>query len=202
MEKIDFKKNLPFFKAAKKPVTVVLPPLHYLMIDGAGDPNTSKEYTIAVEALYSVAYNLKFMIKASDRSIDYTVLPLEGLWWATDMNDFINGRKDNWLWTAMILQPEFITAEMVDAAKKAVAIKKSMPALERLRFEVYEEGESAQILHIGPYNEEKETIEQLHQYIQSQGGKLDKKHHEIYLSDPRKSAPEKLKTIIRQPFSR
>jgi hypothetical protein len=201
MKKIDFKKELKAFYApsAKAPAMVTVPPLQYLMVDGEGDPNSSPAYIAAVQALFTLSYTLKFMAKKGPQAIDYGVMPLEGLWWADDPLDFENGRKDRWKWTAMIMQPDFITLEMVQEATEAVRKKKNPVALPLVRFERWEEGKSAQILYFGPYAEENATIRNLHAFIISQKGRLRGKHHEIYLNDPRKVAPEKLKTVIRQP---
>ena len=177
-----------------------MPPMSYLMVDGAGDPNNSPAFEAAVGALYSVAYTLKFTIKRSAHPIDYPVMPLEGLWWADDMGAFTRSDRSEWKWTLMIVQPPLVTSSLVaDAIGNAG--KKPNPALELLRFERFAEGRSAQIMHLGPYNAEGPNIAKLHDFIAAQGGRLDGKHHEIYMSDMRRTAPEKLKTIIRQPFS-
>lgn len=173
--------------------------MNFLMIDGCGDPN-GPEYQEAIEALYGVAFTVKFMIKQSTGP-DYVVAPLEGLWWMEDMANFNMEVRDDWLWTAMILQPEFVTAELVKEAMAQVEAKKNPPALCRMRFEKMEEGRCAQILHIGPYAEEAPTVVTLHEFIAGEGYEVCGKHHEIYLSDPRRTAPDKLKTIIRQPVS-
>jgi hypothetical protein len=148
-----------------------------------------------------VSYTLKFARKRGPEVIDYAVMPLEGLWWSRDMASFRRGDKSRWLWTAMILQPSFITrAEVIDAV--AAAQKKHPSAgLRHLRFESFAEGRAAQLMHIGPYADEGPNIERLHAFIAEQGGKLSGKHHEIYLSDPRRAAPDKFRTIIRQPFT-
>lgn len=199
MQKIDLTKEFKhLYKPSKKEVTAVdVPPLSYLMIDGQGAPG-GEEYATALGALYSVAYTLKFAAKA--QGMDFKVAPLEGLWWAEDMAAFTEKNKDEWKWTAMILVPEFVTAEMVDAAKVQAEEKKGLPAISRVRLETYREGPSAHILYTGPYSDEDETIQRIHQFIEDQGHKLRGKHHEIYLSDPNRTAPEKLKTIIRQPY--
>lgn len=184
-------------------VTVDVPPMHYLMVDGQGDPNTAKEYIDAIHALYPVAYALKFMCK-KELGLDFSVMPLEGLWWADDMSKFSTEDKSNWRWTAMIMQPEIITKEMVERARMAAAAKPDVsPALRKLRFAQYTEGRAAQTLFIGPYKDEGPTIQKLHRFIVDEGGALtieNKHHHEIYLSDPRRTEPGKLKTIIRQPY--
>ena len=174
--------------------------MNFLMIDGSGDPNTSQSFQDAIEALYAVSYKLKFMVKKGPLEIDYKVMPLEGLWWAADMQAFTTSRKDDWLWTLMIMQPDIIQESMVKDALIEVEIKKKPTALPKLRFEPYEEGPSAQILYIGPYAEEGPTIERLHAFITEKGFKPNGKHHEIYLSDFRRVDPSKNKTIIRQPM--
>jgi hypothetical protein len=169
------------------------------MIDGRGAPEDSR-YREALEALYPLAYTLKFALK-KERGLDYPVMPLEGLWWAEDMNAFANADREAWIWTAMIMQPDFVTQEDFESARAEVERKKgSSAALAVARLERFEEGRSAQIMHIGPYSAEGPTITKLHDFIEEQGGRLRGKHHEIYLGDPRRSAPEKLKTVIRQPF--
>ena len=202
MKKIDYKKELKhlYKPSAKKVEFVDVPEMNFLMIDGKGNPNTSKEFSNAVEALFSLSYTIKFMIKKGEKQIDYGVLPLEGLWWADDMNKFSTENKDEWKWTVMIMQPEFITESIVKEAIQKVKVKKDLPALENIRFESFNEGKVAQTLHIGPFSEEGPTIEKVHNFIKENGYKLSGKHHEIYLSDIRKAAPEKWKTVIRQPI--
>jgi hypothetical protein len=202
MKKIDFKKELKHLYAAsaKNVKAVEVPQMNFLMIDGEGDPNTSQAFQDAVEALFSVSYSLKFMIKKGKQGIDYGVMPLEGLWWADDMSQFSIENKDNWKWTPMIMQPEYVTGNLVDEAIEQVKKKKSLTALPKIRFEAFSEGKAAQILHIGPFSEEGPTIQKVHDFIRGMKYKLFEKHHEIYLSDIRKAALEKLKTIIRQPM--
>ena len=199
MEKIDLKKEYKnLYSAKNEPAIVNVPAFNYLMVDGRGDPNTSETFQTAIELLYSTAYTIKFMSKAKPGK-DFVVPPLEGLWWAEDMNNFIIGKKDEWLWTLIILQPEFITKEMFLNAIEKVKTKKSTLPIEKIRFEKLHEGKSAQIMHTGPFADEGPTIQKLHAFIKENGFKPNKKHHEIYLSDFRKTAKEKLKTIIRQP---
>lgn len=202
--KIDLKKEWKhlYKPSAKAPVLVDAPPVNYLMIDGMGDPNTAPSYDEAIEALYAVSYTLKFMIKKGETGVDYAVMPLEGLWWADNMDDFLSGKKDNWKWTSMILQPEYVTEALTAEALKQVEKKKNPPALGLMRFESLTEGQAAQIMHIGPFADEGPTIEKLHAFIQDQGFRNRGRHHEIYLSDFRRTAPEKLKTIIRQPVEK
>jgi hypothetical protein len=203
VKKIDYKKELKhLYRASAKKVEIVdVPMMNFLMIDGAGDPNTSPEFQEAVEALFGVSYTLKFMIKKGELEVDYGVLPLEGLWWADDMSQFSTQNKENWKWTLMIMQPAYVTTDLVRGAIEQVKKKKKAAAAPGLRFEAFSEGNSAQVMHIGPFSEEGPTIEKLHQFIEENGFNLSGKHHEIYLSDFRRAAPEKLKTIIRQPIS-
>ncbi|HWR98426.1 MAG TPA: GyrI-like domain-containing protein [Candidatus Methanoperedens sp.] len=203
MKKRDLKKELKslYQPSAKTVALVDVPTMNYLMIDGEGDPNTAKAYTEAIETLFAVAYTLKFAIKKS-REIDYGVPPLESLWWADDMSAFATGDKSNWKWTAMIMQPSFVTAKIVADAVADVKKKKNPPALGKLRFESLAEGTCAQTLHIGPFSEEGPTIARVHEFIRARGGTLAGKHHEIYLSDIRKAAPEKWKTVVRQPMAK
>ncbi len=173
------------------------------MIDGKGDPNTSQEYRDSLEALFSVSYTLKFMIKRGKQAVDYGVLPLEGLWWADNMNDFNSGNKDTWKWTSMIMQPaKLVTNELVAEAIEISRNKKNPSALPKLRFEPFNEGLSVQIMHLGPYSAEKSTVAKLHSFIEENGYAPKGKHHEIYLKDPSKSAPEKMKTVVRQPITK
>jgi hypothetical protein len=201
MEIIDFRLKYKSIYQPKVGIVefVLIPPMKFLMIDGHGNPNTSQDYADSVSALYSIVYTLKFKIKKT-RAIDYNLLALEGLWWGDDMNLFSTETKDQWKWTMMIAQPDFIAQADITAAIDEAGRKKPNPALARIRFEVFDEGQCVQIMHIGPYAAEKPNIDLLHQAIADKGYKRSGKHHEIYLGDPRKSAPEKLKTIIRQPY--
>jgi len=202
VEKMDLKKTLKhlYQPSAKEVVRVDVPAMNFLMVDGMGDPNTSQPFADAVEVLFSLSYTLKFMIKKGQLAIDYGVLPLEGLWWADDMSAFADGDKSRWKWTAMIMQPDFVTKEMVGLAIADVKKRKKFPALSSVRFESFSEGVCAQIMHIGPFSEEGPTIEKVHQFIEGCGGKRTGKHHEIYLSDIRRADPVKWKTVIRQPM--
>jgi hypothetical protein len=202
MQKIDLRKEWKhLYKPSPKKVEIVdVPQMNFLMIDGRGDPNTSQEFQEAVEALFGVSYTAKFMVKKGEITVDYSVMPLEGLWWMDDMAEFSIERKHEWKWTAMIMQPEYVSADLLQTAMAQVEKKKNPAALSKLRFESYHEGEAAQILHIGPFAEEGPTIAKIHQFIEDNGYALSGKHHEIYLSDFRRAAPEKLKTIIRQPL--
>ena len=201
MEKIDLKLNSEYLydTSPEASTCVEVPSMNFLMIDGAGDPNNSQEFSNAVEALFSVSYSVKFTIKRGSLAIDYGVMPLEGLWWADDMSKFSVEDKSNWKWTLMIMQPEFVTNAMIDTAIEEIRKKKNPAAISKLRFESLSEGKCAQILHIGPFSEEGPTVEKVHQYIDSKS-KRTGKHHEIYLSDIRRADPAKWKTVIRQPM--
>ena len=203
MKKIDYKKEYKhLYKPSSKTVDIVdVPKWNYLMIDGAGNPNTSKAFQDAVEALYSLSYAVKFMIKKGSAEVDYGVLPLEGLWWADDMSSFSMDDKEGWEWTLMIMQPDLVTEELFQQAKEQVAVKKNPASLSLIRFESFEEGKAAQILHNGPFSTEGPTVEKVHSFIAESGSQRRGKHHEIYLSDTRRAAPEKWKTIIRQPMT-
>jgi hypothetical protein len=202
MPTIDYKKELKqlYAPSAKEPVQAEVPPLHFLMIEGQGDPNTVPEYVVAVETLYALAYALKFKVKRGASGVDFAVMPLEGLWWGAEIDWHDTGQRSSWQWTMMIMQPEHVTAELFEQALAETRQKKPALALDRVRFECYDEGLAAQILHIGPYATEGPTVARLHAFIEQQGRAPRGKHHEIYLGDPRKSAPEKLRTVIRQPF--
>jgi hypothetical protein len=200
MSKLDYKKVLKhLYQPSREPELVQVPPLRYLMIDGKGNPNHEPSYTNAVEALYAVSYTIKFMVKKGPNGLDYGVMPLEGLWWTDKMEEFSTDRKEDWHWTSMIMQPEPVTAELVQEAISQVSAKKVLPSLELVRFEILEEGPAVQIMHTGAYSEEGPTIERLHRFAADNRWSLAGKHHEIYLGDPRKTAPERLKTVIRQP---
>ena len=178
---------------------VDVPELPFLMVDGKGDPNTSGSYSDAVAALFAVSYALKF---ASKRRLerDYVVAPLEGLWSADDPEKFVARAKDDWEWTMMITQPEWITPAMVD---EATAAKKDLPAVQRLGFAPYAEGLAVQVLHIGSFDDEAPLLDRLHrEFMPENGLAFNGRHHEIYLSDPRRTEPAKLRTILRQPVSR
>ena len=202
MEKIDYKKKLKnFYKSSIKKVAIVnVPKMNFLMLDGKGDPNTSKKFHDAISVLFPLSYALKFMIKKGKSAIDYGVLPLEGLWWADDMSTFSTENKNGWKWTLMIMQPELITTQLVKKAIEQVQKKKDSLLLQEVRFESFDEGKTAQIMHVGPFSEEGPTIKKLHTFIKENGYKKRDEHHEIYLSDIRRAAPKNWKTIIRQPI--
>ena len=193
---VDLKKDIGAYRARSGRFDVVdLPPLSYLMIDGQGDPNTSPAYAEAVSTVFAVAYRLKFRSKRElDR--DYVVMPLEALWWADDMAAFtVDREKSRWRWTLLNLVPEWITIADVERALAAAA-----PAGHPLRLETLAEGRCVQTLHVGPYDEEGPVLAEMHDVvIPARGMRMTGRHHEIYLSDVRRTDPARLKTILRQP---
>jgi hypothetical protein len=202
MEKIDLKKKLKaLYNPTTRNVTLIdIPKMNFIMIDGQGAPE-SAQFTQAMLALYPIAYTIKFDKKKTGGP-DFTVMALEGLWWAEDMKVFMPETSDRnkWQWTVMMMQPDFITRRDFENAVKAAKKKKDNPALDNVRFESFTEGKSVQIMHIGPYSAEGPNIQKIHQKIAEIGGKLSGKHHEIYLSDPRRVTPDKMKTVLRQPY--
>ncbi|NKY55947.1 GyrI-like domain-containing protein [Nocardia flavorosea] len=200
-EKIDFKKTLDAYQAKRDRFRIVdVPGLQYLMIDGHGDPNTSPVFTEAVEALYPVAYKLKFASKR-DLGRDYVVMPLEGLWWADDMDSFTAARdKSRWNWTLMIMVPDWTDADMFTAAVEQAGAKNRPVRLDDVRLESLSEGACVQTLHIGSFDDEAALLARMHhEFIPDNGLRMTGNHHEIYLSDFRRVAPEKQRTILRQP---
>jgi hypothetical protein len=203
MDKLDLRKTLKEFytASARKPKLVDVPAHSFLMLDGAGDPESAPAFHEAIQALYTVAYTLKFGLKKAGAGPDFSVMALEGLWW-TDRGSVFNAQKrDTWKWTLMILQPDHITKKQVGTAICEAHDKKGMAILGKVRFERFCEGPCAQIMHVGPYSDELPTIERLHAFIEKQGYRPAGKHHEIYMGDPRRAKPEKLKTILRQPVA-
>jgi len=199
--KIDYKKELKhLYNASGTVSSIEVPEMGFLMIDGQGDPNTSQEYRDTIEALFTVSYAAKFTVK-KETGLDYTVMPLEGLWWMDDMIQFSTERKADWKWTSMIMQPEPVTPTLIEKALEQSRKKKNLPALGKIRYEQLDEGLCAQVMYIGPFSAEGPTIARVHEYILKSGHKLSGKHHEIYLSNFQRTASEKLKTIIRQPMS-
>ncbi|MCC4248436.1 GyrI-like domain-containing protein [Microbacterium testaceum] len=202
-DKIDFKALDSYQARAGQFRVLEIPAMRYLMIDGHGDPNTSSAYTQALQALYPVAYKLKFASKR-DLGRDYVVPPLEGLWWAEDMDAFTVARdKSQWDWTMMLLVPEWIDEAMFRAAVDVVRATGSADRLDDVRIETLDEGLCVQTLHRGSFDEEAAVLDEMHhQFIPNQGLSMSGKHHEIYFSDVRKVAPDKLRTLLRQPVTR
>lgn len=197
----DLRRTYPdLWRAPDAPVRLTVPPVQYLMVDGAGDPRTAPAYADAVSTLYAVSYGLRFAVKAAGGE-PWTVMPLQGLWWAPDMARFSMDHREDWLWTALIAQPRVVTPALVADAVAAAARKGKAPSASGIRLETLDEGDAAQVMHHGPYADEEPTIRGLHAWIADAGLALRGKHHEIYLSDPRKVAPDRLRTIIRQPVT-
>ena len=203
-EKVDFTKTLDGYRAVRGRFRVVeLPEMRYLMVDGHGDPNTTPAYAQALQALYPVAYTIKFTSRR-ELGRDYVVPPLEGLWWADDMEAFTAARdKSQWDWTMMLMVPEWIDEATFHAAVDVVRAKGSADRLDDVRIEMLSEGLCVQTLHRGSYDDEADVLEEMHrEFVPAQGLTLRGNHHEIYLSDPRRVAPDKLRTILRQPVIR
>lgn len=202
MANLDLKKlDKALYTAPSYPVEIDVPSLQYLMIDGHGNPNTEVSYQVAVQAIYGLAYGIRMICKAMENV--FTVMPLEGLWWF-ETGAPVQGDpnfKDKFFWTLLIRQPEFVTPHTIAKAREMVAKKKTHLPVESVRLEHYKEGHCVQIMHLGSYDSEVPTIAQLHNYMEKKGYSHRDKHHEIYLNDPRTTAPEKLKTIIRQPIT-
>jgi hypothetical protein len=200
MRKVDRKKELKeLYAPPRKPVLVDVPAMPVLAIDGSGDPD-DPEYLEAVEALFAVSYRIKFALKR-EAEVDHVVMPLESLWWADDPAAFAAGRRKDWRWTAMIVQPEEAGPDLIGRATEETGAKKDLPALPRLRTDRFEEGRCVQIMHLGPFSEEPPTIRRLEAFIEEEGLRRRGHHHEIYLSDFRRTAPERLMTVIRQPVA-
>ncbi|MBI5870785.1 MAG: GyrI-like domain-containing protein [Actinobacteria bacterium] len=199
MAKIDLVRELKelYRPSAKKPAIVDVPEMSFLMVDGSGAPE-SQGFQEACNALYGMAYTLKFMLKKDGRN-DYKVMPLEGLWWMKGTREFDINARDSWQWRVMIALPDEVTSADVTRARAELREKKDPPALSELKFKKFAEGKAVQIMYIGPYSDEGPTIQALHGFAAESGFRLTGRHHEIYMGDPRRSAPEKLKTIIRQP---
>jgi hypothetical protein len=188
------------YHATTTPQLVDVPPLRFLCLDGHGDPNTSPAYAAAVQALFAVSYAAKFAVRKGGGP-DFKVSPLEGLWWAEDFHAFSTGDKSAWDWRMMIRQPDAVTSDLCVRLMDEVAEKKSLPSARMLQLATFHEGPAAQVLYVGPYADEGPTIARLHDFIRAHGFTLGGRHHEIYLGDPRRSAPDKLRTIIRQAYA-
>lgn len=201
MSKLDLKKELKEYYNPKTKADIInVPSFNFLMLDGIGEP-ASEDFKIAVEKLFKLSYKIKFGCK-KETGIDYSVMPLEGLWWADDMEDFIKDNRKKWKWTLMIMQLNFIDKKFIEKIKKEILEKDKSANFDKVIFDKYEEGLSTQIMHIGPFSSEHENIMKLHDLIKENSGELSGKHHEIYLNDFRRVSPDKMKTIIRQPFKK
>lgn len=202
MDKVDFKKTLShLYRPSSKAFSVVeVPAMNFIMIDGKGDPGTSEDYASAIQWLYATSYPIKFVSK-NDHDRDYVAPPLEGLWWAEDMSAFTRGDRESWSWTSMMMLPDWITIDMYQEGLAAAQAKLGEPH-ESMRLEQFNEGKAVQIMHFGPFTDEAPTIARLHgEFLPENDFVENGHHHEIYLSDPRRTAPEKLKTVIRQPVA-
>ncbi|WP_069882993.1 GyrI-like domain-containing protein [Bosea sp. BIWAKO-01] len=200
MAKIDFKKALkPLYDPPAGDFALVeVPPMLFVKVNGEGDPNTAPAYRSALEWLYGVSYTVKFAAKAA-LGRDYVVPPLEGLWWADDPRSFITRQKSQWHWTMMIMAPDFVSPDMFEKAVAKTGLKLGQPP-QSLRLEPYAEGLSFQTLHVGSYDEEGPVLARLHgEVMPARGMVFNGPHHEIYLSDPRRTEAARLKTILRQP---
>jgi hypothetical protein len=204
-KKIDYKKEFPdlYNPSAKECTLITIPPMKYFMLDGKGDPNISQEFQDAMPVLYGASFTLKMKeIKKKTPTNDYVVPPLEGLWYMPNMSEWSMDAKSKWLWTLMIRIPDFAMEDQLKRTVDALKQKLDLVSLPKLRIETYNEGLCVQIMHIGPYDAEPPTIAKMHKFAKDNGYKLDGKHHEIYLGDPRKGNPEKVKTVLRQPISK
>jgi hypothetical protein len=200
---VDLRREIAAYSARRGTFSLVeVPPLVHLAVDGRGDPNTSAAYRDAVAALYPVAYKIKFLGK--DLGRDHVVMPLEALWWSADPTAFTTARDPGrWEWTVMIMVPDWVTADHLEAARAAAARKAAGPALDAVRLQPLEEGLCVQTLHVGPYDAEGPVLEEMHStFIPGAGLRLTGRHHEIYLNDARRTDPAKLRTILRQPVVR
>ena len=208
MSKLDLRKQLKYLYApsAKKVEVVDVPRFEFAMVDGEIEPGRGPEdspaFQEALEALYGISYTLKFASKLrKEDPLDYTVMALEGLWWVEE-GEFDITHPEGWRWTLMIMQPDHITPGMYEDALRQLRQKKGeRPGFSRLRFESFQEGLCVQIMHVGPYAEESATIARMHAFAQENGYRLCGKHHEIYLGDPRRASPEKMKTVLRHPIT-
>lgn len=201
MARFDYTKELPvLYKASAYEVSIVdVPEMKFITVSGTGFSEPSAEFQDAVGALYAVAYTLKFTLRRTAGAGDFAVMPLEALWWTESGKPLEQESRDSWCWTVMIVLPDFVTKTLVNKAVKEAAERKDLPALKQVELERIREGPSAQIKHKGPYAESGPTVKRLHDFIAEQGLKPHGRHHEIYLNDPSRTAPEKIRTIIRQP---
>ncbi|WP_062315889.1 GyrI-like domain-containing protein [Demequina maris] len=200
-DKVDLKRTLDAYAAKRGEVRLLdVPPTRYLMVDGHGDPNASPAFAQAIEALYPVAYKAKFASK-KELGRDYVVMPLEGLWTADDPASFTTRRdKSAWDWTLMVMTPDWVDDALVESAIAAAGAKDAPARLDDVRLETLAEGRCVQTLHVGSFDDEGPVLARIHdEFIPANGLRMTGRHHEIYLSDFRKVAPERLRTILRQP---
>jgi hypothetical protein len=210
VKKLDLKKQYKslYNPTSKQVTTIQVPRFNFIMIDGTILANTpvaeAPDYLGALETLYGLSYTLKFMIKKRKQNpINYPVMPLEGLWWTKDSHKkFTVSHKEDWFFTAMIMQPELITQKLFEEAREQLRVKKNPARITEARFESLEEGMVMQIMHLGPYSEEPVTIEKMVTFAAEKGYRVHGRHHEIYLGDPRRTKPEKLKTVLRHPIKK
>jgi hypothetical protein len=201
MKKLDFKKSINSYKATKNKIEIIeVPKIKYITIDGKGDPNTSIEFNQAIRMLYPISYKIKFFSKQK-LAKDYVVMPLEALWWSEDMSNFTSNRdKSKWNWTLMIMQPNWITKTIFKSVLENVKTKYETLDFSKVKFKEINESKCVQTLHIGSFDDEADILKEIHEnFIPVNNLVMTKKHHEIYLSDFRRVAPEKIKTILRQP---
>jgi len=199
--KLDLRKTLKslYSPRAGEVELVTIPAMKYIMVDGSGAPE-SESFQQAIGVLYNLAYTMKFRSKKLLKK-DYNVMALEGLWWI-EGKEFDMAKRDDWVWRLMIVQPDFVTSKMFSEAREEIKRKKNPPGLEKAYLESFEEGPCVQIMHVGPYSAEPESIAKMDAYAKEHGYKMVGKHHEIYLGDPRRATPSKLKTIIRHPIAK
>jgi hypothetical protein len=206
---LDYKKEFRDFCMPKdKPLLIMIPSMNFIMCDGTGDPNDNSDFQQAINLLYGLSFTIKMSKMKGNQPegyFEYVVPPLEGLWWI-DEGGFSFDVRDNWKWTLMIRQPEFVNKEVFKWACSELIKKKGEIPIVKVRFEAFDEGSCVQIMHIGPYSTEPETMKKIEDFIFNEGLKNmvgnGGKHHEIYLSDPRKSKPESLKTVLRLPVEK
>lgn len=204
--KLNLKKQFPeLYNPTKEPHFIEIPEMNFLMVDGTGYPVENPLYQEAMQLLYGASFSLKMKIIKPTTGKDYVVPPLEGLWWADDMSVFTTEymeRKDEWKWTSMIRIPDFVSEEQIKKGLTIFQKSKNPENFDKLRYEKYAEGTVVQVLYLGPFSEEGPVIKRMHEFALAQGYILHKKHHEIYISDPRRTKPEKLRTVIRQPIKK
>lgn len=197
MSKTDLTKvHRELYTAKVQPALIFVPAGHYLAITGKGDPD-SPVFADSTQALYTAAYSIKNVYKQSAQ--DFTVSKLEGTWWVEQEGYPLDIPRAEWCWQLLIRMPDYVINPVVQQALKAAFVKKQLPLLQQVSLITLAEGRSVQVLHTGPYSEEPATLAIMEEFIRKEGLAYNGRHHEIYLSDPRKTAPAKMKTILRQP---